>query len=203
MQHRAVPRALDVVTFTAEDLEAPARCIPAGPLRQPPTWRPPRALWVVVGVDPRDRAWPEGSIGHAYGSWWREEPGTPADWTQVGAVELEAWREGRGDPFVPDTPRIVGFAGVARPESLADTARGAGFPLASLVAWPDHHPYVERDIAQLRAAHPDAAFVTTEKDAVKIPAEWFGGARVGVLRRRLEPRDPEVLRREIVEAMGR
>ena len=94
------------------------------------------------------------------------------------------------------------IAGVARPESAAEFARAGGLGVAALAAFPDHHPYSARDIARLRASHPGAAFVMTEKDAIKCEAGWFGDAPAGVLRRRLEPRDPDLLRREIADAIA-
>lgn len=202
LQHRAVPRALDLVAFTAADLTAPARCVPAGPLRQPSGWRPPRAVWVVADVDPRARDWPAGSIGRAYEAWWRELPGTSATWERELPVTLESWHAGGESPFEPGPRPLIAFAGVARPESVAAHARGAGLPIAALVAFPDHHAYNARDIATLRTARPGAAFLTTEKDAVKCDPGWFGDAPAGVLRRRLQPTDPELLRREIEDAIA-
>ena len=202
LQHRAVPRVLDLVVFGARDLEAPARCLPAGPLRQPPGWRPPRATWVVAGADPREGRWPRHSVGHAYADWWRELPGTPADWRSLPTVTLAGWRAGDDATFEALERRLVAFAGVARPESVAASALRAGHDIDALVAFPDHHSYEPGEIASLRASHPDAAFLTTEKDAVKCDPAWFGDAQVGVLRRRLEPRDPGFLRRMIAEAIG-
>ncbi len=201
LQHRAVPRALDLVAFTRADLFAPARCVPAGPLRQRASWVPPHAVWVVVGTDPRGADWPPGSIGRAYFAWWRELPGTSADWEAGGPVTLASWIARRGEPFDPEIPVVV-IAGVARPETAADLARAGGLEVAALAAFPDHHLYSAREIARLRASHPGAAFVMTEKDAVKCEAGWFGDTPAGVLKRRLVPRDPDLLRREIADAIA-
>jgi tetraacyldisaccharide 4'-kinase len=116
-------------------------------------------------------------------------------------VTLASWRAGGHEPFDGAGPVVV-IAGVARPESAADFARAGGHEVAALAAFPDHHPYSARDVAHLRTSHPGAAFVMTEKDAVKCEAGWFGDAPAGVLRRRLEPRDPDLLRREIAEAIA-
>ena len=201
LQHRAVPRALDLVAFTRADLFAPARCVPAGPLRQRASWAPPHAVWVVTGIDPREAQWPSGTIGDAYAGWWRELAGTAAEWRTGGLVSLAAWLAGGDEPFEP-AGSVVVVAGVARPESVAENARGHGLEVAALVAFPDHHAYSAADIARLRAAHPGAAFVLTEKDAVKCDAGWFGDAPVAVLGRRLEPREPELLRSEIADAIA-
>ena len=201
LQHRAVPRALDLVAFTRADLFAPARCVPAGPLRQRASWVPPRAVWVVAGTDPRGVEWPAGSIGRAYSGWWRELPGTSADWQAGGPVTLASWLARGDEPFDPEVPVVV-IAGVARPETAAELTRAAGLEVAALAAFPDHHLYSAREIARLRASHPGAAFVMTEKDAVKCEAGWFGDVPAGVLKRLLVPRDPDLLRREIADAIA-
>lgn len=201
LQHRRVARALDLVVFTAEDLEAPARCLPAGPLRQGPGWRPALGAWVVVGKDPRDHAFAEGTIGHAFRSWWQGLPGFVGGWRDAGTVELGAWHARRETPFVP-SDGVVAFAGVARPESVARFARSAGLTPKRTVAFPDHHRFRAADVGGLLAAHRDAAFVTTEKDAVKLDPAWFGDRPVGVLRRRLELDEAGRLKDLVREAIG-
>lgn len=201
LQHRRVARALDLVVFTADDLTAPARCLPAGPLRQDPGWRPPCGVWIVAGADPREREWPAGSIGAEFRRWWDELPGTPAEWTDAGTTSLASWRAGGADPFDPQGRRLIAFAGVARPASVMRFAGLAGFPVERTVAFRDHHAYAAPDIAALLDSYPGAAFVTTEKDAVKCEPAWFDDHPVGVLRRRLQPLDSELLRQLIVDAI--
>lgn len=202
LQHRSVPRALDLVVFSAADLTAPARVVPAGPLRQRASWHPPGAAWVVTGVDPREREWPSGSIGRAYAAWWKELPGTTAEWEQGGTVSLGSWHDGGESPFDPGGRALVAFAGVARPESVAAFASHVGLEISAMVIFPDHHPYTVREIASLCVSRPGVAFLTTEKDAVKCDPAWFGDTPVGVLRRRLTPADPGLLRHEIQEAIA-
>lgn len=202
LQHRRVARSLDLVAFAGADLAAPARCLPAGPLRQGPAWRPPEAAWIVTGEDPRSRAWPEGTIGAAFGGWWEDLPGTTARWADAGTVGLEAWVAGREEPFVGSGP-VVAFAGVARPEGVAGFADEAGFDVLRVEAFADHHRYRRADAEDLVLRHPGVALLTTEKDAVKLDPAWFGARPVGVLRRRLEPADPELLRAAVESAAGR
>ncbi|HSE95106.1 MAG TPA: tetraacyldisaccharide 4'-kinase, partial [Methylomirabilota bacterium] len=179
LQHRQVARALDLVVFTAEDLEAPARCLPAGPLRQGPGWRPALGAWVVVGFDPRGHAFSEDTIGRAFHGWWESLPGFVGSWRDAGTVELAGWRAGREIPFAPEDG-VVAFAGVAKPESVERFARTTGFPPRRIMAFPDHHRYRAADVRGLLEAHPGAAFLTTEKDAVKLDPAWFGDRPVGV-----------------------
>jgi tetraacyldisaccharide 4'-kinase len=203
LQHRRVARALDLVAFTADDLLAPARCLPAGPLRQGPAWRPSLGAWIVTGADPRRRVWPRGSIGEAFGAWWREIPGTGAAWADAGTVPLEAWWAGREEPFDFRGRPVVAFAGVARPESVRRSVERAGLEVQALAAFPDHWSYRARDIEALLADHPVGPLVTTEKDAVKLDPSWFGERPVGVLRRTLVPEDPSLLRALVRESLGR
>jgi len=202
LQHVRVARSLDLVTFTEIDLSAPARCLPAGPLRQGPGVRPPVAAWIVTGADPRERRWPAGSIGEAFAGWWSAMPGTPATWRDAGTVSLAAWRTGGVEPFDAAGAPVVAFAGVARPEPVVDFAARAGIEVRALAAFPDHRAYGVADVARLLASHPGAAFVTTEKDAAKCEPEWFGDRPVGVLRRRLDPQDPGLLTALVREAMA-
>ena len=201
LQHRSVARALDLVAFTAEELQSPARCLPAGPLRQGPAWLPPNGAWVVSGADPRAGEWAPGSIGAAFRRWWIDLPGTPARWQDAGTVALAGWRAGTEEPFDPRGRAVVAFAGVARPASVPRFAEQAGLSVERVVAYRDHHPYTAFDAAALLADHPDAAFVTTEKDAVKCDPAWFGKRPVGVLRRQLDPLEPELLRERIGDAV--
>ncbi|MGH7549376.1 MAG: tetraacyldisaccharide 4'-kinase [Gemmatimonadota bacterium] len=201
LQHRGVARALDLVVFTSEDLTAPARCLPAGPLRQGPGWRPALGVWVVVGGDPRERSWPDGTIGRAFADWWTHLPGFVAGWRDLGTTELAAWKDGRDVPWEPGN-EVVALAGVAKPDSVARFASDAGLPVTRVAAFPDHHRYREADIRALLLEHPGASFVVTEKDAVKIDPAWFGDRPAGVLRRRLEPADPEPLKDLVREAIG-
>jgi tetraacyldisaccharide 4'-kinase len=203
LQNRAVARAFDLVAFTVEDLAAPARCLPAGPLRQGPGWRPPAGAWIVVGGDPRTCTWPAGTIGSAFGRWWRELPGTEAAWEVGGTVALGAWSAGGEEPFETRGRPIVAFAGVARPDSVRRAAEAAGLAVATVAAFPDHWNYRRRDVEHLLADHPAADFLTTEKDAVKLDPAWWGDRPVGVLRRRLAPRDPALLRELVQDAIGR
>ena len=90
---------------------------------------------------------------------------------------------------------VLAFAGIGRPEKFFATLAGSGAALAATLAFPDHYPYTERDIARIldRAARLRAIPVTTPKDAVRIPARFRGGVRVvGVT---LAWKDPEAIER--------
>ncbi len=201
LQHRRVTRELDLIAFTARDLVAPAKCLPSGPLRQRPSWRPPCTAWVVSGVDPRTRTWPPGSIGQTLASWWGHVPGTVAQWRDAGTVDLAGWLTGNEARFEIDDRRVVVITAVADPVSVARFAEQAGWSPTKVVAFRDHHRFSQIEVAELLAAHAHMPFVMTEKDAIKCQAEWFDDRPVGVLQRRLEPAQPKFLTKIIADRM--
>ncbi|GJE17953.1 tetraacyldisaccharide 4'-kinase [Methylobacterium marchantiae] len=81
---------------------------------------------------------------------------------------------------VPGKP-VLAFAGIGRPRKFFDTLEGAGATVVETRTFPDHHPYRAGDLAALvaRADALGAALVTTEKDMVRLPAEF--AARVTAL----------------------
>ncbi len=69
--------------------------------------------------------------------------------------------------------KVVGFAGIARPEKFLLTLKQIGCEVPEFHKFPDHHPFTETDLAMLkkRAEKTSAILVTTEKDAVRLPAQ--------------------------------
>lgn len=124
------------------------RVFPAGPLREPAAAAHARADALVVVGNPECRL-PDG------------------------LPRLEA----RLMP-TPGSERlsgeaVFGFAGIGRPAKFAETLQELGARLVDFRAFSDHHAYRPEEIAALleRAAELGARCVTTEKDAVRLPAD--------------------------------
>lgn len=66
--------------------------------------------------------------------------------------------------------RVLAFAGIGRPEKFFTTLREAGCELAGTRGFGDHHPYSEREMADLRAMAlaQNAQLVTTSKDFARL-----------------------------------
>ena len=73
----------------------------------------------------------------------------------------------------PSGPQI-GFAGIAKPWKVERSLIAAGCDLADFVPFPDHAAYSPKQLRFLqdRAATFNAGLVTTEKDWVRLPADW-------------------------------
>jgi tetraacyldisaccharide 4'-kinase len=133
-------------------------CIPAGPLRAPVAaqMRHVDALLVIGAVESDDLA---------------------ADLRRQGKPVL------RG-ALVPDPGAVaaladkplLALAGIGRPAKFFETLRRAGLDVRETQAFADHHPYAEADIAAIlkRAEANGLTPITTEKDAVRLPAGTGG-----------------------------
>ncbi len=67
--------------------------------------------------------------------------------------------------------RLLGFAGIGRPESFSQTLKTMGADIVDFLAFADHHNYSEKDFSRvisLAKAKSVDLIVTTEKDWVKI-----------------------------------
>tara|TARA_R110002110_G_scaffold376568_2_gene586876 strand:+ start:390179 stop:391156 length:978 start_codon:yes stop_codon:yes gene_type:complete len=124
--------------------------IPAGPLREPIAAGLARADAVVISGEDQARI-------------VENLPASLPVFTgrTLPTTETEKW-VGR---------RVVAFAGIGRPEKFFDTLATLGCEIVATHSFADHHPFTDREIAQIcaRANALDAVPVTTEKDAVRLP----------------------------------
>ncbi|KQT53472.1 tetraacyldisaccharide 4'-kinase [Methylobacterium sp. Leaf456] len=153
---------------------------PAGPLRAPLArqWRHIGGV-VLIG---------DGAPGEAPA---REAAarGLPVHRARLVPEAPESWK---------DRP-VVAFAGIGRPQKFFGTLAGLDARILATKSFSDHHPYRAGDLDALRALaqREGAHLVTTEKDAVRLPA----GERVDVLRVALAFDDPAALRGQLAEAL--
>jgi tetraacyldisaccharide 4'-kinase len=75
---------------------------------------------------------------------------------------------------------VVAFAGIGRPEKFFATLAELRCRVVAAHAFADHHPYTPDEIMRLAdaAVAARATLVTTAKDAVRLPPEARGMARV-------------------------
>jgi len=142
------------------------RLIPAGPLREPAAAAAGRASAVVL-IGP-DRTGALASL----------PPKLPV---------LRAQLVPRG----PDLAgrRVLGFAGIGRPEKFRASLIEAGADVADFIAFPDHHPYRASELADLRARAEQfhARLVTTGKDLVRLAPNDRGDIVAAGVELRFDP----------------
>jgi tetraacyldisaccharide 4'-kinase len=88
-----------------------------------------------------------------------------------------------------DGQSVFAFAGIGRPGKFFAALEQAGAQMMGSCAFPDHHPYTEEELLQLRAVAGDAQLVTTEKDFVRMTIAQREGIRVLKVAAVFDPRD--------------
>ena len=70
--------------------------------------------------------------------------------------------------------RVYGFAGIGNPSRFFKTLNNIGADLVGEAHFADHHPYTDADLTQLyeEAMQSGAELVTTQKDWMRLPADW-------------------------------
>lgn len=151
-QNFLLTKTLSLVVVDGETGFGNGYQIPAGPLREPVTQGLARADAVILVGD-----------------------GAP-DLRGFGGPVLRAHLKAEGDAFAGKT--VFAFAGIGRPEKFAASLEDSGAAVTGSCFFPDHHPYTEDEIIQLRAVAGDAVLVTTEKDFVRLSTAQREGIRM-------------------------
>lgn len=155
MQHLRLARDLEVVVIDASVGLGNGRLLPRGPLREPPTSLASADLfWLRNGPPPRLQL--------------PERPRVIARDLASG-LRIEGRREACS---VLAGARVWAFAGIARPGRFTRTLEGLGAHVVEATGFGDHHRYSPAELSELaqRARAAGLQLVTTEKDAVRLPA---------------------------------
>lgn len=167
-QHRQLARDLDIVVLHRSDFTP--TLLPAGRLREPFSSLQ-RADLLVLRDEDHDLESQIRSRGFRQPIWW-----------MIRRLEI------------PKLTSAVAFCGIARPAEFLAGLTGVSI-LASRVAH-DHHVWTDQDVAQLvdlQHRHSAAAFVTTEKDLVRLSPDQRqrleGAAPLHIVRLQVQLRD--------------
>lgn len=172
-QNPAVKPALSLIVVDAAKGFGNARCIPAGPLREPVTTGLARADLLVT-------------IGDA-----EAQSRFDADWP----VKLPRLR-GKLLPLQMGMDwkdeRVLAFAGIADPTRFFATLRAEGAEVIRGEALGDHELLSETLLRRLEAeaGAAGAQLVTTEKDAARLPPNWRPKVLTLVVRLKLDDWSP-------------
>jgi tetraacyldisaccharide 4'-kinase len=191
-QHRRLRRDLDVVVLDASNPWGNGHCLPFGPNREPRSALRRAGLVWLTHVDRSSEA-EMGVLREISRSFTGRDPIE----SRHAARDLADGRLERSLPLSGLAGRRVALlTGVARPESVRRTVEGLGAQVVGAYPFPDHHRFTEGEVvAAMEAVRREGGewLVTTEKDAVRLPAGVAGDDRLRAVRI-----DAEVLRGEEV-----
>ena len=159
--HWALARDVEIVMVDVREPLAEQRMLPGGRLREP--WRALQRADFVVASRLDEGESPDGAF-----AWLRDH--APAARLAAGRHAVTGVRGlASGPAAFGGRVRVV--TGTGHPESVARTARAAGFEVTALAAYRDHHWFSRAEAErETRAAGADHARVLlTAKDAVRWP----------------------------------
>lgn len=155
MQHLRLARDLEVVVIDGSVGLGNGRLLPRGPLREPPSSLSRAQLFWLRGGPPKGLALPDRPRVLAM---------DVASGLRIGGV-----RQGLA---ALSGARVWAFCGIARPGRFTRTLEGLGATVVASTGFGDHHRFTAHELAELerRARAAGLQLVTTEKDAVRLPA---------------------------------
>lgn len=150
LQNPGLVKDLSIVVADGATGFGNGRAIPAGPLREE----------IEAGIRRSDALIVTGDDRHGLVETFSK---------QIRTLQVDVSIQGTSS-----AAPLLAFAGIGRPEKFRGTLVEAGANVAAFRAFADHHPYTAAELTALaaRARELGAELVTTEKDWVRLDAEW-------------------------------
>ncbi len=169
-QHRQLGRDVDILTIPAtHPFGNPARLLPAGTLREPPSALQRADIILLTHADT-----PEVSVCATEAVKRLAPDALVLESVHQPRHLYPLLREDSGehqDIEVLKGKRLLAICGIGNPDAFVGTLTRCSPASVELMAFPDHHVYVETDAQRIDAAFQAAAadlVVTTQKDAQKL-----------------------------------
>jgi tetraacyldisaccharide 4'-kinase len=178
-QHLRLKRDLDIVLLDGSRPFGNGRLLPFGPLREPVKELVRAHAFVLTRCS--EEAGPAKTEGRLRGLF----PDKPVFRTDHAPDQVIFPRRNlEVHPSTVAGTRVVGFAGIARPEGFLKTLEGLGAEVVHFRAFGDHHAYSAAEVRALEETRRglEAEFLlTTEKDWVRISGLESPGVDLGFL----------------------
>lgn len=158
--HLRLGRDLDLLASPADDPFGGGRLFPGGRLREP--------LVAAARADAVILTESEPGAGQAFAEALR-----PSGFSGPGfssRIQPQPARMESGRELDPGSTVFL-VAAIARPERFTQTVQDLGFEIAGSLTFPDHHPYPQRDLAQIEMDWRQSGaevVLTTSKDRIKL-----------------------------------
>lgn len=182
-QHWQLARDLDIVLIDTLNVFGNNFLLPRGTLREPLENLARAQAFLLTKVDqstPQARSRIRATLQRVN----RNALVVESVHNPVCLLELGDWHKGlRTKTVAPESIRgrkVLAFSAIGNPSSFEQTLHDVGAEVVAAERYPDHHDYT---MAELQSAMEKAleegacALATTEKDAVKIPAEFIASDR--------------------------
>lgn len=169
-QHLSLHRDLDLVLLDSQSPFGNGSLLPLGPLREPIDHLERADALILTRADDDEKASETRLAIH------RLFPDKPLFRCRH---LLSGFRFGLSGANVPleflQNLRAVVFTGIARPDSFFASIAASGIRVAEQFAFPDHYFYAPEDLLHLLQSlkrNNADLLITTEKDVVRLPAEF-------------------------------
>ncbi len=174
-QHHALHSDERIVLIDALNPFGNGKLLPLGPLREPISGLKRATRVVLMRCEGEPPAALMALIEHY-------SPGTPVSLCGLRASHLVAWPSGAELPLNTLNGKALGlFCGIANPQRFRELSeKTLAAPVVFCQAFADHHPFSKKELEGLGCPGIQA-FLTTEKDAVRLPLDWQPGVPVYAL----------------------
>lgn len=183
-QHWKLVRDLDIVLIDTLNVFGNNFLLPRGTLREPLTNLKRANAYLLTKVDQStDSA--RDTIRAVLSKYNHTAPVVESTHSPKCFFEIEDWykrglRCSRIDLDTVKGRKVLAFSAIGNPSSFEQTITDVGAGSIESVRYPDHHNYSMAEMQSIMQKAVDSgacALITTEKDAVKIPAEFIHSDR--------------------------
>ncbi|MDU4961170.1 MAG: tetraacyldisaccharide 4'-kinase [Sporomusaceae bacterium] len=181
-QHWKLARDFDIVLIDAMNIFGNNYLLPRGTLREP-LHNLDRADAVLLTKVDQSGAEAVGTIRSTLACYNASAVVVESVHSPQGFSEVENWYKDASTAILPPDllrgVKALAFSGIGNPSSFEQTLTDLQLDIIA-VRYPDHYDYAMSEMQRLMQQAVDAgaqALVTTEKDAVKIPAEFIHSHR--------------------------